>query len=195
MTPAQSTPIRAVFLDRDGVINDERPGYVQRWEQVHFLEGVMPALARLAESEFKIVVVTNQSAIGRGIVDRVCVDEIHRRMLEQIRQHGGRIDRIYVCPHRPEEGCECRKPAPGLLQQAQSELGVDLSRSYLIGDHTTDLAAARAVGATGILVRTGRGGQAAQELVRGDGSPPVVMEDLAAAVDWILHQEGVRTPQ
>src|SRR5688500_5693601 len=107
----------AVFLDRDGVINEYRSEYVRTWEELRFLPGAMEAIARLTRAGIPVVVVTNQSGIGRGVIAREVVDEIHRRMGEEIA-----IAAVMVCPHHPDDACECRKPKPGMLRQAAREL-------------------------------------------------------------------------
>jgi D-glycero-D-manno-heptose 1,7-bisphosphate phosphatase len=147
----------AVFLDRDGVINRDRPDYVRSWDEFEFLPGVLEAFRILASRPLKIVVVSNQSCIGRGLVGRETVEEIHARMMEAVRKGGGRIDAVYYCPHRPDEDCPCRKPRPGLILRAARELDIDLAASWLIGDDLKDLDAAEAAGVRPVLVRTGHG--------------------------------------
>ncbi len=148
---------RAVFLDRDGVINRNHDGdWVRSWEQIELLPGVLEALRRLAATDFQVVVVTNQSAVNRGLMTRKTLDDLHRRLCVLVAAHGGRIDRVYCCPHRPDEGCQCRKPAPGMLIHAAADLGLCLEDSFLVGDHLTDLVAARAAGCRPILVSGGR---------------------------------------
>lgn len=176
---------RAVFLDRDGVINRNRADHVKSWGEFEFLPGALASLRRLAQLPWLVIVVTNQSAIGRGLVSQSVVDEIHQRMMAEISAAGGRIDAVFYCPHRPDEGCDCRKPQPGLLLQAARELAVDLARSVLIGDAESDVRAAQAVGCLPVLVRTGRG-QAQELLLRQQGlNHVVVVDDLASAVAWI----------
>ena len=176
----------AIFLDRDGVINENRANYVRTWEQVVFLPGVFDALRELAGSGYVVVVVTNQSAIGRGIMTAEALDDIHDRITHRVTQEGGRVDAIYACPHRPDGGCDCRKPQPGMLLQAAADLDIDLASSYLVGDAVTDMEAALAVGVLPVMVRTGRGiAQLANLEAKGlDGV--MVTEDLGEAVAWIL---------
>ena len=181
---------RAVFLDRDGVINENRDDYVKVWDEFQFLDGALAALARLACADFHIVVVSNQSAIGRALTPRERVEEIHHRMLAQIESSGGRVDRVLYCPHRAEEGCPCRKPSPGMLLQAHEELGVNLAQSYFVGDAAEDVAAAYAVGCTPIIVRTGRGEATIIKLGESGLKQPVIVHDLRAAVEWILAREA-----
>jgi len=180
----------AIFLDRDGVINQNRADYVTTWEEVSFLPGVFPALARLSRTPFCIVLVSNQSPIGRGILTSAEVEAINRRMVAEIERQGGRIDAVYYCPHRPDEGCDCRKPRPGMLLRAAGELDLDLSASYLVGDAVSAVEAALAAGCSPILVLTGRG-TAQQPLLRQRGYTSVpVAADLAGAVRLILGPAG-----
>jgi D-glycero-D-manno-heptose 1,7-bisphosphate phosphatase len=144
----------AIFLDRDGVINQNRSDYVKSWEEFEFLPGVLEALRWLAASPYAVVIVSNQSCIGRGLVTKESVDAIHFRMLQVIRRAGGRLDAIYYCPHHPDDGCPCRKPRPGLLIQAADELNLDLAQSWFVGNNQTDLEAALAAGVQPVLVRS-----------------------------------------
>ncbi|MFZ5774838.1 MAG: D-glycero-beta-D-manno-heptose 1,7-bisphosphate 7-phosphatase [Thermodesulfobacteriota bacterium] len=189
----------AVFLDRDGTIN-EQMGYVNHISRFVLLPGVAEAIRRLNEYGVPVVVVTNQSGLARGYFPEELLDEVHARMTRLLAESGAHLDGIYVCPHHPEAkeerfrvACDCRKPKPGLFLRAAAELDLDLSRSFLVGDRWSDLKAAAAVGATGVLVLTGYG--------RGDYQyigphqtiqPAWVAEDLAAAVGWILTQLAAR---
>jgi len=147
----------AVFLDRDGVICRNRADYIKTWDEFLFLPGAKQAIAGLSNLNIPIVVITNQSAIGRGIMSAKTAAEINRRMVAEIAAAGGRIDKVLLCPHRPEDKCPCRKPEPGMLLQAAQELNIDLQRSFLVGDALTDLMAGRRVGCHNFLVLTGRG--------------------------------------
>ncbi len=170
----------ALFLDRDGVLNENRPGHVRSWEEYRFLPGVKDALARAARTEFAIVVVTNQSVIGRGFATRNTVEDIHRRMTAEIAASGGRVDAVYLCPHAPEDGCDCRKPRPGMLLAAAREMGLDLARSWMVGDAATDVAVAQAAGVRPVLVLSGRGGP-------WDAAPGVpVAANLGAALNVFI---------
>jgi len=181
---------RAIFIDRDGVICRNRDDHVKSWEEFTFLPGVFEALARLARLDLYIIIITNQAIINRHIVPTEVVEDIHARMVRAIEAAGGRVDRVMYCPHRPEEQCPCRKPQPGLLLMAAEELGLDLSRSYLIGDAETDMQAGRAAGCRRYLVLTGRG---RRQLIRcwlhGERGFTVV-PNLGAAVSAILHSEN-----
>ncbi len=176
----------AVFLDRDGVINENRSDYVRSTEQMHIFPAALTALARLAQSEHAIVIITNQSAIGRGLVSAKTVAQINHYLLERIHAAGGRIDALYLCPHAPDDACECRKPRPGLLLQASSELQLDLTRSWLIGDAISDLQAAIASGTRPILVGTGRGKEASLQLASEGLTNTSFLPNLSAAAEHIL---------
>jgi D-glycero-D-manno-heptose 1,7-bisphosphate phosphatase len=149
-------PRPAVLLDRDGVLNRDR-GYVARVEDFEFLPGVFDALRTLARRGFRLVVVTNQSGIGRGYYGENNFQKLTRWMLDQLRAEGIELAGVYHCPHAPEAGCACRKPAPGLLLRAAGELRLDLGRSWLVGDQPSDIQAARAAGVgRAVLVRSGK---------------------------------------
>lgn len=182
-----------VFVDRDGVINRNSPEYIQRPEEFEFLPGSREALCRLTGGGFDVVVVTNQSALGRGLVAREALDEIHRRMVGAVAAGGGRIRAIFVCPHRPEDGCGCRKPAPGLLLEAQRRHRIDFSTAVMIGDSATDIDCALNAGVpTTVLVRTGNGEEAGRELASRGVFPSVVADDLSQAADWIIAPNRLR---
>lgn len=179
---------RGLFLDRDGVIIENREEYVRSWEDVEIYPQALEALASLSSTPLKVVIVTNQAAIGKGLLTIHKAEEINHRLIEIIHAAGGVVDGLYLCPHTAEDHCTCRKPQPGLILQAARELGIDLSRSALIGDALTDLQAGQAAGIPQLaLVRTGRG--AAQEpLVRSNGFPNVsVFDHLKAAVHFLLR--------
>jgi D-glycero-D-manno-heptose 1,7-bisphosphate phosphatase len=183
---------QAVFLDRDGVIVENRRDYVKSWEEVRFLPGSLEALRRLHRSPFVLVMVTNQSAVGRGIISLEQAMGINQRVIAEVEAQGGRVDASYLCPHHPDEGCDCRKPAPGMLLRAAEELHLDLHRSYVIGDAVSDIEAARAIGAQGVLLLTGRGAEQLSVLRARGLNDCLVMADLAAAIDHILAEsEGV----
>jgi histidinol-phosphate phosphatase family protein len=145
----------AVFLDRDGVINRRRPDHVKCWEEFEFLPGVLQALADLKILGTPAVVVTNQAVVGRGLMSPDDLRGIHRRMLRAIDAAGGHVSAIYTCLHTPQDGCACRKPHPTLFQRASVDLGLDLSRSIMVGDSPTDVQAARAAGCRPVFVNDG----------------------------------------
>jgi D-glycero-D-manno-heptose 1,7-bisphosphate phosphatase len=184
----------AIFLDRDGVIIENRANYVRRWEDVAIYGQALTALARIHSSEHKIVMVTNQSAVGRGIVSLETVREINDRLVRIIEQTGGRIDGVYVCPHAPGDRCECRKPKPGLLLQAAEAQDLDLSRSILIGDTVSDIIAGQAaeVGQT-VLVRTGLGAEQEYSTKAEDLKPFLIYDTLEEALAELVGDSSLRS--
>jgi D-glycero-D-manno-heptose 1,7-bisphosphate phosphatase len=148
----------ALFLDRDGVIIENRADYVRTWSDVAIYPQALDALVRIKNSQYKILVITNQSAVGRGLISQDAAREINDRLVAEIQSSGGRIDGIFMCPHAPQENCSCRKPEPGLILQAASRHSIDLQNSILIGDALSDILAGQKAGvAQNVLVRTGRG--------------------------------------
>lgn len=177
---------RAIFVDRDGVINVNRDDYVKTWNEFAFLGGALDGLRALAALPASVIVITNQSAIHRGLTTRAHVDEIHTRMVSRIRQEGGRVDGLFLCPHRPDEQCDCRKPKPGLFLQAAEQFNLDLPGSFFIGDNETDVLAALNIHATPLLVKTGFGAQHATRLERANIHGVRMFEDLSAAAAWLM---------
>ncbi len=149
---------QAVFLDRDGTINRERADYVKSWQEYEWLPGALTALAALAKLEVPILVVTNQSVVGRGILGTSALQAIHANVRAEALAAGGRLDDFFVCTHAPADQCACRKPKPGLLQEAAARYDLDLGRCVFVGDSITDMQAAQAAGCAWLLVRTGRQG-------------------------------------
>lgn len=182
--------MRAIFLDRDGVICENRPDHVKSWDEFQFLPRAIMGLAQLAKTEFASVVVTNQAVINRGIVPESTVTGIHQRMIGEVSHAGGRIDRIFVCPHRTDEDCDCRKPRPGMLLQAAAEMGINTSRSYLIGDATTDMQAGLAMGCQCFMVLTGRGLKQSTKAMMDVQSDFRFARDLQHAIEMILYLEA-----
>jgi D,D-heptose 1,7-bisphosphate phosphatase len=148
----------AVFLDRDGTILTER-GYLLETKKMRFYPFVFSALRRLVKNGFKLVVITNQSAIGRGYLTEKKLSEIHDFFMLRLRARGIRLSGIYYCPHRPDASCRCRKPKPFLVKPAAKELSLDLSKSFIVGDQARDVELAYNSGAKGVLVLTGAGRQ------------------------------------
>ena len=183
----------AVFLDRDGTIN-EQMGYVNHLSRFQLLPGVARAIRSLNEAGLPVVVVTNQSGLARGYFPESLLEAVHAEMYRLLAQEGARLDGLYVCPHHPEAreerfrlDCDCRKPRTGLLERAAAELGLDLGRSYMVGDRWSDLRCGAAVGASTILVLTGYGlGDAAYVGPGQPVQPDHVAEDLLAAAEWII---------
>ncbi len=179
----------AVFLDRDGVINIDGPGYVTSWEEFRFYPGALAAIRRLTEAGWEVYVITNQSGIAKGLYSKQRLTDIHWRMLVEIRKAGGRVLGIQYCPHTDEDECRCRKPQPGMLLKAAAKWGLDLRRSYLIGDSARDIEAGKAAGCTTCFVHTQYSGERAwqqeEEMV---AQPDFQAQDLAEAVEIILEK-------
>lgn len=183
----------AVFLDRDGTIN-EQMGYINHISRFRLLPRAAAAIRVLNEKGIPVVVVTNQSGVGRGYFPEQLVDEVHARMRQLLIEAGAGVDGIYVCPHHPEavipayrQQCDCRKPRLGLFHQAARDLAIDLSRSYVVGDRWSDLKAAAACQAKSILVLSGYGrGDLAYIGPHENIQPHHVAEDIYEAVQWIV---------
>jgi D-glycero-D-manno-heptose 1,7-bisphosphate phosphatase len=148
---------RYVLLDRDGVINQDSDDFIKSPEQWLPIAGSLEAIALFNEHGYKVVVITNQSGLARGLFDNAMLEIIHQKMLRMVEEKGGKIDAIYFCPHGPDDDCNCRKPKPGLLEAFASDNHVNLSGMAVIGDSLRDLQAAQTVGASPILVKTGKG--------------------------------------
>jgi D-glycero-D-manno-heptose 1,7-bisphosphate phosphatase len=167
----------ALFLDRDGVINENRANYVRSWQDVILFPQALQALEMVCDWPYKIIVVTNQSAVGRGLISLAKAEAINEQLVTTVTQHGGRIDAVYLCPHTPADNCNCRKPRPGMLLRAAQEHQIDIGRSIMIGDALTDLEAGTAAGvAQTILLQTGRG-QAQLQLPQASTLPPFTVCD------------------
>jgi D-glycero-D-manno-heptose 1,7-bisphosphate phosphatase len=186
--PDSSAPRPAVFLDRDGTIAEE-VGYLNHASRFRMFPFVAAAIRCLNEAGFPVVVVTNQSGVGRGYFPESLVRSVNEMMKEELAAAGARIDAVYYCPHTSADRCDCRKPRPGLLQRAALEHSLDPARSFVVGDRYGDIELARNVRARGILVRTGYGeGELAWHSAKWSIQPDFVAEDLSKAADWILRQ-------
>lgn len=188
---------RAVFLDRDGTICEE-VGYLDSVERMRLIPRAAEAVRRINARGFKTIVVTNQSGVARGYFTEERLQTLHEELIRQLKEEGAHLDAIYYCPHHPEGEtspyrmiCDCRKPATGLLRKAAEELDVDLNASFLIGDHYSDVECAHRAGARGILLLTGHGQAAWSQRDQWQVAPDWVAEDLFAAVQWVLEQDGV----
>jgi D-glycero-D-manno-heptose 1,7-bisphosphate phosphatase len=181
--------MRVVFLDRDGVINENRADHVKSWAEFRFLPGALAALRLLTQAEFRIFVVTNQAIVNRGVVAAHVIAEIHQHLQEQAAAQGATITAVRYCPHRPDERCSCRKPQPGMLQSLADEYGFDPHGAYLVGDALSDIAAGKALGCHNVLVRTGRGSHELALMAADTPPPDYVANDLYAAAQWVLNAE------
>lgn len=176
-----------IFLDRDGVINHDSPDYIKNWAEFQFLPGSLEALNLLTREGYRLIVITNQSVINRGMVPMSVLADTHRRMLAAVERTGGRIEDIFFCPHRPDENCDCRKPKPGLIFQARDRYGITLAHSIMIGDSAKDIECGinAGCGAT-LLVGTGNGAEAITSLTARGIRPHARAADLLDAAHMIL---------
>jgi len=185
----------AVFLDRDGTLNEE-VGYINHIDRFRVFPWVGPSIKQLNDAGIPAILATNQSGVARGYFPEALVHEIHGKLQSELGRHHARLDAIYYCPHHPDGKleayrgrCECRKPSPGMMRTAARELDIDLRESFMVSDRYQDLAMAFGVGAGGVLVLSGYG--KGEHLYLRDTwprQPDYVAPDLLEAVDWILRQ-------
>jgi lipopolysaccharide heptosyltransferase II len=196
---AQHLPLHGVtvFLDRDGTTNRDT-GYIKSPEELQIFPGAVEAVARLKQAGAKVVVVTNQSGVGRGLFSIETLGAIHTRLREVFEAGGAPFDGLYYCPHHPDDGCACRKPGTVMIERAVADLGLDLSRAYVVGDQRRDIDLARRIGAKSLLVTTGpTSAQALEELRQEGAAPDCVATDLSQAVTWLFgdaEQSADRMP-
>jgi D-glycero-D-manno-heptose 1,7-bisphosphate phosphatase len=178
--------IKAVFLDRDGVINryPGYPKYVTAWKDFKFLSGAKEAIARLHAAGFKLFVISNQAGVGNGIYSRKKLALINRNMLRQIKKAKGHLDGIYCCTHRPEEHCSCRKPKAGAINLIRKKYPIDIRRSFFIGDTVRDVKTAHAAGCKSIMVLSGKEKLANRR--NWEAAPDYIFRNLLEAADFIL---------
>ncbi len=186
----------AVFFDRDGNLNEEI-GYAGDPDRIRLLPGAAEAVRAVREAGMPAVVISNQSGIARGLLTVEQVETVNARVLGLLAAEGAAVDALYYCPHHPEGeiaayaiACECRKPAPGLLQRAAAEHGIDLPASYVVGDKVSDVQLAHAVGGRGVLVQTGYGPREREKAVAQGVKIDHVANDVLDAVRWILTEAG-----
>ncbi|MFO7667481.1 MAG: D-glycero-beta-D-manno-heptose 1,7-bisphosphate 7-phosphatase [Desulfobacterales bacterium] len=176
-----------VFLDRDGVINKDSPDYVKSWAEFEFIPGSIEAIKLLTDNNFKVIVITNQSIINRKMATLDDLEFTHSMMKKVVRESGGEITDIFFCPHKPEDCCTCRKPAPGLILQAITKHGIDVNYSVMVGDSAKDIECARRAGCRyAILVKTGNYEQAVSVLKEKKIFPDHIARDLYEAARWII---------
>jgi len=179
---------KLIILDRDGVINYDSDAFIKNPDEWIPIPGSPEAIARLSQAGFTVTIASNQSGIARGLLDEATLERIHAKLLKVIEEAGGRISLLVYCPHGPNDGCDCRKPLPGLYRRIGEALGEDLTGVPVIGDSLRDLQAAEAVGGSPMLVLTGKGEKSRRQL--GTSSTIPIFPDLAAAVDALLHRGG-----
>jgi len=182
-----STVTSAVFLDRDGTINARMVGgYVTRWADFDFLPGAITGLRELSRLPDRIIVISNQQAVARGLLSAEELKRLTRRFVKEVRRQGGRIDDVYYCPHLREAGCACRKPRPALLLRAAADWSLELSRCCMIGDSLSDVLAAEAAGCSGILI------DAATDAGGNQDPRWLLADDFAGAVRLILQSHAAK---
>ena len=178
---------KVVFLDRDGVINLDSSDYIKSWSEFKFIPRSIEAIKELALKEFNVIVITNQSVINRNMVSGKALEHIHASMKNEVKSGGGLIKDIFFCPHIPEDSCDCRKPKPGLIYQAQKAYSIDLKDAVMVGDSAKDIECARNAGCgTAVLVKTGNGAEAEKTLAEKKIYPDHIAQDLYEAVQWII---------
>lgn len=181
-----------VILDRDGVINRDSDEFIKSPDEWIPIKGSLEAIARLSQAGYEVVVITNQSGIGRGLLSADTLSQIHGRMIEHVSQLGGQIQTILFCPHKPDEDCKCRKPLPGMYTELGTHLGSSFTGVYSVGDSVRDLQAAKAAGATPVLVKTGNGKKSSKvikEQVDLDLDKTLIFDNLSGFADALLSQE------
>ena len=187
---------RVVFLDRDGTICEE-VGYLDAVEQMKLIPRSGEAVRLLNQRGFKVVVITNQAGVARGYFPESILQGLHEEMTRQLSEEGARLDGIYYCPHHPTEGvgpyrreCDCRKPATGLLERAATDLDLDLSTAYMMGDHLSDVECGQRIGAGTVLLLTGHGRETLAKRERWACPPSHIAADLYEAVQWLIRRES-----
>ena len=183
--------MRPIILDRDGVINHESPDFIKSPDEWKPLKGSLEGIARLSHAGYDVIIVTNQSGVGRGYFSADMLGQIHVRMLDYIHQAGGKISSIAVCPHTDKDQCHCRKPKTGLYEELAHSLGVSFTGTYSVGDSLRDLQAAHAAGAQPVLVKTGNGKKTLKQLKNNSEaalSQTPVFDNLLAFSEALLNQ-------
>jgi D-glycero-D-manno-heptose 1,7-bisphosphate phosphatase len=176
--------MKAIFLDRDGVLNRDSEGFIRTPDEMEIMPGAPEAVARLNRAGYAAFVITNQSGIGRGIMTEEALAAVHAKLRAAMEAAGAHLTAIYHCPHRPDAGCECRKPRPGMVLQAAREYGVDLARSWFVGDKPIDIACGASAGCRTILVPTGLPSYYENPVFTAE--PDYVCADMDAAARVIL---------
>ncbi len=179
-----------VFVDRDGVINRDSDAYIKNCDEFHFLPGSLTAIARLTQMGYQVIVITNQSIIGRKMVEMDVLEAIFQKLVKGVEDTGGKIKDIFFCPHAPGDNCDCRKPLPGMILKAKEKYDIDLDKSCMIGDSAKDIECGKNAGCrVTLLVKTGNGKKAEVELIEKKSQPDYVANDFLDAVEWIIQNK------
>ena len=179
--------MKLLILDRDGVINQDSDAYIKSLDEWIPIPGSIEAIAQLSKAGWTVAVATNQSGIARGYYSLATLDAMHARLRELVAAQGGEVGLIVYCPHGPDDGCDCRKPRPGMLRTIANHYAVDLAGVWFVGDSKGDLEAARAVDAQPVLVRTGKG---EQTLSKGVPEATLMFDDLASIASALIHTQA-----
>ena len=180
---------KILFLDRDGVINIEPEGYITDWSDFEFLPDALDTIKRATDEGYRIIIISNQSAIGRGMCSKETIDGIMSKMVETVEAHGGKIKDIFYCPHTPEDKCKCRKPEPDLFFQAAEKYDIKLTNTWFIGDKLTDVAVAMRVGAKPILIS---GGKPVPDISVTEDDAAAIVNNLSEAFEYLLSMDKLR---
>ena len=179
--------MKAIFLDRDGVINRD-PGfgdYIKSWEEFEFLPEAIAAIKRLNKNGYEIFIISNQAGVGRGLYSQAALDDITKNMLREIESQGGKIKSVSYCVHQPDEGCSCRKPQTGMIKKVTEGLDIDFKNTYFMGDSRLDIAAGRNMGCKTILLLTGK--EDPNNIKDFEYQPDFIKKDLNEAVELVLE--------
>ena len=174
---------KVVFLDRDGVISKDSADHIKSWDEFHFLPNAKEGVKLLTDHDFHIVLITNQSVIARGMTTIEELESMHNNMKGEIEEYGGKIEKIYYCPHHPDEGCDCRKPKPGMLLRAIKENNIDPTKSFMVGDRMMDVEVGKKVGCKTVIIPSERG---QREMMESSIKPDYVAKDLLDTSKWII---------
>ena len=188
--------MKTILIDRDGVINKDPGGwtehnYVTKWKDFHFLPGSIDALKMLNRRGIKVIGISNQAGVSKGYFSAEKLEEINKKMLDEVAEKGGRIEKVYYCVHKDEDGCRCRKPKTGLLDMAAREYGINLKDTYFIGDSKVDIAAGKRAGCKTIFVLSGKA--TLEEIKKSGERPDYVFKDFLEAVKWLMEKENRRS--
>lgn len=186
--------MKYIFIDRDGVINKDPGGwtendYVTDWKDFHFLPGALEALSILNEKDIKVIIVSNQGGISKGLFTKDKLDEINTMMVKKIRENGGDIEESFYCPHSSADNCNCRKPQPGLLEMAATKYDIDPDKTYFIGDDKRDIIAGKSIGCKTVLVLSGKSSR--QETSEWQDKPDHIFENLLEAIRSLIKGESI----
>ena len=180
---------KVVFIDRDGVINKDSEDYIKSWQEFEFLPKSIEAIRNFTLNGFTVIIITNQSAINRGLTTLQEVMHIHDMMAGAVKSRGRLIKDVFFCPHTPEEACSCRKPETGLIRKAQKKYNIDLTCSAMVGDSVKDIESAKSAGCRyAVLVKTGNGKKSEKALLKKFKSPDHISQDLFNASGWIINR-------